>query len=243
LATDSLQTAQLREFQRALVPRQHQGEGWLDVRACFRPADGPVGGDFHDTLVCEDGRRVALMGDVTGHGLSSALVMAVSFGAVRESFRTWKVPCAVMNNLHDLLQELGERAGGPRMFSATLFLGVLEECGLFKYVSAGHPAAFHLRDGKVIAQLGASVPPLGFVSPDRCSSIHVQLLTGDRLLLYTDGLFPDGTGPRELLTRVEELAPGDPQALVDELVDRGANDDRTAMLLEYRGQGPAGEES
>lgn len=226
---------QLRRFQQALTPRPAPRCSFATLDAGFAAASGSVGGDFHDHLEIDDDHQVALVGDVTGHGLSSALVMAVTFGALREAFRSMQLPCAVMNGLHQLLAELGERAGGPRLFSATLFLGVLESNGGLKFVNAGHPPALVLREGGVIERLDASLPPLGFAEPARCHSVSSALEPGDRLVLYSDGILKHEENMAELIERIESHAELEAPELVQALLAEGAADDRTAMVLSYRG--------
>ena len=61
----------------------------------------------------------------------------------------------------------------------------------------------------------------------------MRLASGDRLLLYTDGLIAEGTGVEGLVLRVEGLDGLPPAALVEALVADGASDDRTAVLVTY----------
>lgn len=223
---------QLRAFQRALVPTTCVGSSFIGVRAAFRPAGSPVGGDFHDAFPLDGGDQACLIGDVTGHGLPSALVMAVLFGAVREAFRWSRTPCAVMNDLHLLLDELGRRSGGPRLFSASLFLGVVSPDGSLLSVNAGHPPPLLLRADGRWETLPAAVAPLGLLPPERCSSECRALEPGDRLLLYTDGLFAAEPSPEEVRERWGSL--GDDAAL-EALLTVGSDDDRTAMVVSYLG--------
>jgi sigma-B regulation protein RsbU (phosphoserine phosphatase) len=237
MSPDRHELQQLRAFQEALSPRPRAGCSFARLEAGFLPAGGPVGGDFHDHLHLDDERQACLIGDVTGHGLSSALVMAVAFGAVREAFRSTRMPCAVMNGLHGLLAELGERAGGPRLFSASLFLGVLEATGELRFVNAGHPPGLLLRADGGLERLEAGVPPLGLAEPARCRSVPRALAAGDRLVLYTDGVLAEGERLDEFIGRVRSMAALDARDLVGRLLAEGGRDDRTAVVLEYGGPG------
>ena len=226
---------QLRSFQTALSPPQAPGCSFATLDAGFAAASGSVGGDFHDHLELDGSHQVALVGDVTGHGLSSALVMAVTFGALREAFRSMQLPCAVMNGLHALLAELGDRAGGPRLFSATLFLGVLASDGEFKFVNAGHPPGLVLRAEGGVERLDASIPPLGFAEPTRCQSVASALRPGDRLVLYSDGILKQDERMAELIERIDAHRELEGPAFVEALLAEGAADDRTALVLHFSG--------
>ena len=234
MSPEHLDAQHLRAFQEALTPRAPRACSFASLRAGFAPAGGSVGGDFHDHLELDEHRQAVLIGDVTGHGLSSALVMAVASGAIREAFRWTQLPCAVMNDLHALLADLGERAGGPRLFSASLFVGVLESDGTLKYVNAGHPPGLVLRTDGSIERLDASVPPLGFVEPVHCRSVPQALAPGDRLLLYTDGVLRPGESVGDWLDRARSLSEREDHEIVESLLAEGAEDDRTALILGRR---------
>lgn len=225
----------LREFQAALLPPRCASCGHAEVAAAFRPATGAVGGDFHDAVRRGD-REAYIIGDVTGHGPAAALVMAVLFGAVSEALRCLDHPAEVLEHLHDLLAMLGERAGGPRLFSATLFVGLLDADGGFTYANAGHPAPHLLREGEAPEALGAITPPLGLVEPTPCAEATVRLRPGDRLFAYTDGLLgPDAETAADLVARVLAMGSAAPEDIVESLVQHGADDDRTAVMVVHRG--------
>jgi len=232
---EALHAGQLRAFQEALVPNDCRACSFASSSTAFRPAQGPVGGDFHDFFAVDEHRQACLMGDVTGHGLPSALVMAVAFGAVREALRWAEKPCMVLNGLHDLLVELGARSGGPRLFSATLFLALLDDDGRLQHVNAGHPPPVLLRSGEPARELATAYPPLGLAAPERCSSLTEPLRSGDRLVVYTDGVLEPGESHRSMVGRIAAMADREGRDVVESLVARGADDDRTAMVVTYRG--------
>jgi len=225
---------QLRAFQEALLPKSCPSCGHAAIAAAFRAAEGVLGGDFHDAVPL-GGADAYVIGDVTGHGLSASLVMAVLFGSIHEGLRHSWHPCEILEHQHGLLATLGARAGGPRLFSATVFVGVLTAAGALTYANAGHPPPLLLRTGQRPVTLDAVLPPLGLVEPTACHETTVQLAPGDRVLLYTDGLFGDHADPEALARRVAALDGLPPLALVDALVATGAADDRTAMLVTYDG--------
>lgn len=206
----------------------------------FQPAEGEiVGGDFHECLAFED-RTVLVIGDVTGHGISAALVMAMLFGALREAARYSRHPCQMLGDMHDILAELGDSAGGPRLFSATAFIGVLPHDGRLLFASAGHPPPLLLHghhESPTPIRLGPVLPPLGMSAAEACREEVAQMAPGDRLLLYTDGVLAEGASPESLCSLVPVVESRSPERFVQRLVHQGRDDDRTAVLLTFRGPG------
>ena len=225
----------LRSFQEALLPRKLDHCAYVDVAAAFRPAAGEVvGGDFHEVIQSQ-GREVLVIGDVTGHGVPAALVMAMLFGAIHEAFRFERHACQVLDDLHELLADLGARSGGPLLFSATVFIAVIGPDGTLAHAGAGHSAPLLYRAGKAPVALASKTPPLGFVEPKACTEDVVQLAPGDRLLLYTDGVLTEG-GLDALASRLARLEHQSPDAIVRGIVSEGAEDDRTAVFVTYTGK-------
>lgn len=221
----------LRAFQNALHPGERFENDFVVATAAFASATGQVGGDLYDIFPLSDRRCAFMIGDVTGHAASAALVMAVLYGAAREAARHSDHPCHFFEHLHDLLSDLGRRRGGPRLFSATLFFATLEPGGKMVYSNAGHPSPILIRPGQPPRLLAAITPPIGLIPPNFCYEETVQLEVGDQILFYSDGIL-SGT-PEELGLRIEFSA--DDQSFVDRLIREGGDDDRTAVLLRYLG--------
>ena len=224
----------IREFQAALLPKSLTASQHADAECAYRPAKGELSGDFYDFIPVE-GADVIILGDVTGKGLSAALVVAMLHGAFRASVKSTLRPCELLHLAHELLSSLGERAGGPRLFSASVFVGVLHADGRFQWGNAGHPSPLLLRRGHVALGLDPTAPPVGFVAPDACEEQELRMNAGDRLLLYTDGILPDGAAPDDLRREVDRLGGAAAEELVRVLIEDGIDDDRTAVLVTYRG--------
>jgi serine phosphatase RsbU (regulator of sigma subunit) len=225
----------IRQFQEALRPKRPSATGRVAAEAAFHSAQGQLSGDFYDWIEL-DQADAFVIGDVTGHGLPSALVVAVLHGALAEALRYTQSPCRILNDIHGILAQLGERAGGPRIFSASLFVGVLQEDGRLVHANAGHPSPLILRRGQPTQSLDPVVPPLGLVPPHPCREQASQLSAGDRLLLYTDGLLPDGAAPEDLREEVDRLGNVPSEEIVRHLIAYGVDDDRTAVLVTHRGR-------
>ena len=226
----------VRAFQDALLPRAIDSSGIADVEPAFFSPGGQLSGDLYDCVHLPHA-DVFVVGDATGHGTGAALVVAVVFGAIRASLQFTQEPCEIFWHVHRLLEELGERAGGPRVFSASLFIGVLHEDGTLAHSNAGHPSPLVLRRGShASAPLHPTSPPLGLVEPASCRLDRMQLLPGDRIVLYTDGCIPMGADPEDVRREVDKSMAMSPDELARHLVSDGTEDDRTAIVVTFRGK-------
>lgn len=175
------------EVQNQLLPENPPTVPGLDIFAYSRPARH-VGGDFYDFLLREeDGRFVFTVGDVSGKGMSSALMM----GSTRQILNS-KSKESSLTNPRDLLasglRDLYDDFMRVQMF-ATVFSGYYDpETQQLVYANAGHsPVIYCSKDGS--AQfLEADSPPLGVLSTSLALNHKLQLFSGDVLIIGTDGL-------------------------------------------------------
>ncbi|MGD2207042.1 MAG: SpoIIE family protein phosphatase, partial [Anaerolineae bacterium] len=181
-----------REVQQSVLPRIFPSVPGYAFSARNEPAR-EVGGDFYDVILLDEDRFGLVIGDVSDKGMPAALYMALTRSLILAEARRERSPCAVLSNVHRLLRELGQ----PNLF-VTVFYGVIDgPAKRLTYVRAGHERPFLLRDGEV-QSLGGEGTFLGFPDLDdlHLSEEVVSLLTGDRLVLYTDGL-TDILGPND----------------------------------------------
>jgi len=170
-----------QKVQANILPRSLSFPG-LDVACRYQPSD-KIGGDFFDAWETE-GRVHFLMGDVSGHSTSSALIMAVCTGLFQFLGRAHGDPQRIVATGNRMLCEMLQGSG---MF-LSLFYGVFDRASdCMAAVSAGHNPAFLCRpDG---AQLIESTGPvLGWDSDDSWDAVRVPFAAGSWLVLYTDGL-------------------------------------------------------
>jgi serine phosphatase RsbU (regulator of sigma subunit) len=160
----------------------------FDIAARYLPAEddsGEIGGDWYDAFPLPDGRVMLAVGDVSGHGVSSARLMA----KLRHATRAY---ACIGEDLSDLLSQLD---GFLNLFRddiqiATLLLGRLEpDTGMLEFVSAGHPPPLRV-GGEESAFLDVQPgPPLGAPNePESFTSTRATIEPGNALLFYTDGL-------------------------------------------------------
>jgi anti-sigma regulatory factor (Ser/Thr protein kinase) len=175
-----------------------------------------VGGDWYDVFAIPSGELAIVMGDVVGHGIAAASLMAQLRNALRAYVWEGQRPGAVLSHLNGLLYGL-EREG-----MATCSLGILDPVkNILRFANAGHPPFLRLSDGAEAEFLGEGLgPPIGAVPFASYREELVQLATDDTLVFYTDGLIEDRTESiDEGFARMREAA-AEPAADVDALCDR-----------------------
>lgn len=156
----------------------------LELAATYLPArDAPMGGDWYDAFPVDRGLCI-VVGDVGGHGLQSAAVMAQLRNAVRAFADEDPTPETVMTRLNRMLCRLEPDE------TATAIIAVWDEqTGVITRTNAGHPAVLRCRMGETAFLLPNATDVLLGADPGwEYTSEHKVLRTGTTLLLYTDGL-------------------------------------------------------
>lgn len=230
-------------IQDSILPAPHLDLGWVELAAACTPA-AAVGGDAYLHRAVPGEGLCAGVADVSGHGISAALLMN-AFATAVLAFGGEKVGLAEMaGSVNDLL---AERVGERGMFVTAALLRVSEE-GRLRLVNAGHPPVL-LRQGGSIQRVEAEDPPFGVVDGVAFTERELTLEEGGLLVLYSDGVIESasagddlfGLGRLEALVRElpEDAAPARVvQAVLDE-VERHArpgapSDDVTVLALRRR---------
>ncbi|MFM8386223.1 MAG: PP2C family protein-serine/threonine phosphatase [Planctomycetia bacterium] len=174
-----------QEIQRKIQPELLVREAGSIVAAGMNRLCEDASGDYYDLLDLPGGRLLFCVGDVSGHGLGSALVMAQGRAWLRAFARNEPDPRALVTQLNDNLTPDLER--GKFM---TLFLGTVDPAtGEVAWANAGHPGGLLLRGGTgEVEVLGSGGIMLGVLEGYAYTAgTPVTLQRGDTLLLYTDG--------------------------------------------------------
>ncbi len=167
-----------------------------------------VGGDYFDYLMLDEDRLALVVADVSGHGVSSGLVMAMTRSVLRASLPSASSPAQVLQRVNQLVSE----DMLPRMF-VTMLLVILDvRSGRFVFASAGHDPLLHFQaETNRVQRLKAKGGPLGMSRWARLKphyqDVEGELLPHDCLLLYTDGITEtaDDAGNQFELERLEAL--------------------------------------
>jgi serine phosphatase RsbU (regulator of sigma subunit) len=164
--------------------------GGITVVGSWRPATH-CAGDFWGVYPLAEGRVLVTIGDVTGHGVASAMVTAAAIGACDTWVRR-TAGMAELTALAPILDAAVRRVGGGHL-AMTAFAAILDPAaGDIAYVSCGHTVPYLCRakpDGGVELQaLVGRGNPLGAGSATPAKVQHRALQAGDLVVCYTDGV-------------------------------------------------------
>jgi len=188
-----------QETQESLLPRCLPQFENFRIRA-FNSPTRYVGGDFYDFLPLTSGEWVGVLADVSGKGISAALLSSMVLGALSMELRSNTDPREVLNRVNRLICEKSL----PFQF-VTLFLFVLNPAGTGQFISAGHNPVylFHAATGK-IEKLNSDAHFLGMFDSDSFEPRAFRLDKGDILVVNSDGL-TDAQNPVEEMFGEEKV--------------------------------------
>ncbi|MGP0075453.1 MAG: PP2C family protein-serine/threonine phosphatase [Bryobacteraceae bacterium] len=171
-----------RKVQSKLLPRPKFRAPGLACECASLPA-GEIGGDLYDFFEIDSGTIAFLLGDVSGKGIGAALLMANLQATIRGQRALAKSPAKLMERVNQLFFE----STRPEHF-ATLFYGVYDASKrVIRYANCGHPSAVLLRASGDFELLDANATVLGAFKDRGFEERSVQMRSGDRLVLFSDG--------------------------------------------------------
>ncbi len=179
------------EVQRALFPRQFPADGGLEFDAVCLPARG-ISGDYYDVLRLPDGRVVFVIADVSGKGISAAILMSNVHAVLRILAAEGRSPGEVCAQLNRHLCQVTESA----RFVTFIYAEWNPSERRLRYVNAGHNAPFLLRSGGC-QRLESVTPPLGIFPGSEFPEVDLQLHPSDLLVFFSDGITEAGISQGE----------------------------------------------
>ncbi|MEZ5291911.1 MAG: SpoIIE family protein phosphatase [Vicinamibacterales bacterium] len=205
-----------RRIQTEMLPHASLRLGATEVKGISIPAR-EVGGDFFNYFELPGGQVAVLVGDVSGKGMSAALLMANIQATLRARLPLEpdlaRLAAAIDTEIEN---------STPSGVYATLFLGVLDPAGkTLRYVNAGHHPQFVIR-GEDIEPLSTCGMPVGLYAGHGYTERTVQLADNDVLFFYTDGLVEveNEAGDMFGAARLETLLRAHSRQGVDTLLER-----------------------
>ena len=184
-----------REVQFALLPQGRAGFAFADRTVEFahvyRPSGG-MSGDFFDTFPVSDHVVGLLVCDVMGHGVRSALITAMIRAMVEQFHSLAADPAAFLTRLNHDLTKMLRRAGGL-IFVTAAYVVIDLESGRLRYAQAGHPTPLHWHAATAELQTipcteAEAGPALGLLDDFTYIAVETPIASGDRVLLFTDGI-------------------------------------------------------
>jgi len=174
-----------RDVQQKLLPRHAPEINRLDYYGICTPADA-VGGDYFDYFKIGSDEIAFAIGDIAGHGLSSALLMAGLVGFVRSNAVIYKDDLKTFMEKVNML--MCESTDGSKF--ATFFYSVYNRAGgTLHFVNAGHnPPLLYRYKTKTFEELKTDGFIIGGISSFRYKDANITLEENDVLLYYTDGI-------------------------------------------------------
>ena len=237
-----------RQIQLSILPRDTPKIQGLDIVARYLPMTS-VAGDFYDFIIVDKTHVGILIADVSGHGLPSALIASMLQVALTAQGAHASDPARVLSGLNRALCGKFEHN-----FVTAAYVFVDMEKKLLTYAGAGHPPLLFWRKsaGKASEVLENGLI-LGMFEEATYASLEFPIETGDRGVLYTDGI-PETKSPSEQEfgtarfikfmdsnrgLGVDQFADG----LLDELSrwseqprGQGQQDDITVLTMDFKSQ-------
>ena len=232
-----------REIQRTLLPAKLPEEGWFRAagssQACYQ-----VGGDYYDVMELSDSLWGTVVADVSGKGVSAALLTSLLQGAFFATSHDQSAIGEVMSRINKYVCERSQLRN-----YATVFYCTVDRSGLTRWINAGHCPPLVVRASGGVELLDASGCPVGLFPMSPFGQEQVLLKPGDKLVIYTDGVSEAENhgaqqfGEERLIELVKGYARASAAEIHKAIIDAVAqftagapqNDDVTLVVLEYRG--------
>jgi len=231
------------EIQRNLLPKEGPHFRGVSFSAHFEPT-ASIGGDYYDVFNLDKTRLAVAIGDVSGHGLSTGLVMAMVKAAMTTLIEEGADEASLFRRLNELVYRSTER----RAFMTLAFTIFDLERGTIRHTNAGHLYPYLLRKG-ISAPRPIEAPslPLGVRSELATHTVEVDLQEGDAIVYLSDGIIEaqdengDPLGFDQLEAMLARQTERSPSTIRDEILRtvalhsglRPADDDRTIMVIRF----------
>ncbi len=251
--------AEAEKLQQSLVPVRHKRLKNAEISLLFKSC-GHVGGDLVGFFSFSMDRVGLYSLDVSGHGISSALLTARLAGYLSPHNKTQNIAFERQHDgryIHRSPREIAGALNSRMMeeldtehYFTLAFADIDLTTGHVAMVQAGHPHPVIFNPATGVRFLGEGGPPIGLLPDMEYENFEFDLRPGDRLFLYSDGITEcqnnadelfDESGLEEMLTK--HLVGSGPEFLTDLMWEltgfangRPFNDDLSAILFEFDGK-------
>ncbi len=187
------------EIQRSLLPAVLPKIPTMDLAAHYQPSQR-AGGDYYDFFELPDGKWGIFIADVSGHGTPAAVLMAITHCIAHSNPCPSSRPQQVLTYLN---RRLATRYTAQNESFVTAFYAVYDPARrTLTYARAGHnpPRLKRCQDGSLVALNEATGLPLGIGDDSAYTECVHQLLPGDQIIFYTDGITEAHSPEGEMFT-------------------------------------------
>lgn len=231
-----------RKIQQTLLPRKFPETGWLRAAGSSLPSS-EVSGDYFDLHQIDPDNWAAVIADVSGKGISSALLASLLQGAFLLGSDLAASLDEVVTKINGFLFDRAQREK-----YATLFYATIHSSGMMEWVNAGHCCPLVLKTNGDTRQLQTTGMPLGLWRNAHYGFELLHLATGDKIVAYSDGISEAENELREtfeprLNSLLKQCAQLNAQQVHERIISEvlqfqggKQRDDITALVLEYCGQ-------
>jgi serine phosphatase RsbU (regulator of sigma subunit) len=238
---EELKVAQ--KIQSDLLPRELPQTGWFRA-AGSSISSREVGGDYFDLRQTTPDTWATVVADVSGKGVSAALLAALLQGAF---LLGGEAGLPIEHMMARVNHFLNARTNGEKY--ATAFYCTLDKDGALRWANAGHPRPYLIRRNGDLARLASTGVPLGMLADTTYEVLEERLKPGDRLVLFSDGLSEAENAEGEFFDKAvmpqligeqrgsgcEELRSALERAVVEFMPSPLPADDVTIVVVEYAG--------
>lgn len=170
-----------RTVQNSLIPLTAPMIGNIRFHSVYSPVIG-IGGDYFDIIRINDRTAGIFISDVSGHGVSAALIASMVKTLINTAGELLKSPARLFTYINEKL--IGQTSG----HFVTAFYGIYDiDRKTFRYSRAGHTYPFLIKNGS-IAEIRSRGFFLGLMKDLEFEEAEIPIADGDMVLLYTDGL-------------------------------------------------------
>ena len=176
------------QVQRLFLPSGKPAIAGLEIAGTMRPARG-VSGDYYDYIPIDEHTIQIIVADVSGKGVPAALLMSATAAATRLE----------ANHKRNMLEQVERLNTGILSLSdeeryVTLLIAEIDtHKRTLHFVNCGHnPALLFRASSGALTLLNSSCPPIGLSPEEICELASADLMAGDMVVFYTDGVTEAG---------------------------------------------------
>jgi sigma-B regulation protein RsbU (phosphoserine phosphatase) len=213
------------QVQRMFLPAGTPTIAGLEIAGMMRPFRS-VGGDYYDYMPINSNTIQIVIGDVSGKGVSAALLMSATAAAMRmEAGRDRNM----LQQVERLNTEIGA-VSDPERYVTLLVAEIDTDKRRIRYVNCGHNSALLFQaKTRTLKRLESSCPPIGLNPEEFCELASADLTSGDVLVFYTDGvteaenLLAEEFGMERLSAVLQRSSSLTAKGLMDDIFSSAAN--------------------